>query len=714
MTDCNGKTITYGYDRMGNRVSIGYPGGEVVRYTYYKSGRVKTVTDAQGNVTEYTYDANGNVSQTRRADGSRENYAYNDAGLLERQTDVAANGTVLHDFQYAYDSEGNLIQAEGKGQADTAFLTTAEMTYDKNNRLTGYNGQEVRYDDRGNMVHGPLNGRMADFAYDCRNRLVSVTDADGSVTEYEYDAENVRTAKTERDLKTVYLTDRESAYSLVLQETVYAKNLLGIYAKEESKSTYTYGLGLVSEKKGEETLYYHYNHLGSTTELTKKDGGIKYRFRYGAYGELTDIRDEDGESCITPIVGQTILEALTDALADTGVSFLYNGQYGVVTDTNNLYYMRARYYNPQIKRFINRDVVNGDIMNSKSLNKYSYVQGNPITLTDPFGLSPIGGKPGDPKATGNFGNNDGKGGGDSKGGKLKDILKRMIPGVGAVCLMKDAADAWKRGDYFGAVSCAVGALGNIALTAGLLAMAGAPLAGFAAITGLAATIGAVATSGYAFGNALYYAAEEKRTTGSISADTKLNLVEKGAEMMLALDGGIKYAQSLETAAAAERTAAAGVKDSAPVDDSETLLIECKQSRREVAEQKLADAAKGSAGSGGVDFIGTDYGVSIHANQNEMVNSITNSGAVKVGNTGRTNEIGEIYSMTTPYGDMEIRVMRGQPNATNAYKGPRTINVRKGSIGINGTGEYVYANGARISGAVSKSMRKAIGHIHGQY
>ena len=37
--------------------------------------------------------------------------------------------------------------------------------------------------------------------------------------------------------------------------------------------------------------------------------------------------------------------------------------------------MRSRYYNPDIKRFINRDVVDGDITNSQSLNKYSYVQG---------------------------------------------------------------------------------------------------------------------------------------------------------------------------------------------------------------------------------------------------------------------------------------------------------------------------------------------------
>lgn len=48
--------------------------------------------------------------------------------------------------------------------------------------------------------------------------------------------------------------------------------------------------------------------------------------------------------------------------------------------------MRTRYYNVSIKRFINQDVVTGTIDNSKSLNKFAYVQGNPIKLTDPFRL----------------------------------------------------------------------------------------------------------------------------------------------------------------------------------------------------------------------------------------------------------------------------------------------------------------------------------------
>ncbi len=96
---------------------------------------------------------------------------------------------------------------------------------------------------------------------------------------------------------------------------------------------------------------------------------------YGSYGELFGIKDEKNN-----LIEQK----------NCPISFLYNGQYGIVTDQNTLYYMRARYYNTEIKRFINQDVVTGSIDNSQSLNRYSYVQGNPIRFIDPFGLCPDG------------------------------------------------------------------------------------------------------------------------------------------------------------------------------------------------------------------------------------------------------------------------------------------------------------------------------------
>ena len=68
--------------------------------------------------------------------------------------------------------------------------------------------------------------------------------------------------------------------------------------------------------------------------------------------------------------------------------FLYNGRDGVMSDENGLVYMRARYYSPTFKRFINADVVAGSITNAITLNRYAYANGNPVSNVDPFGLSP--------------------------------------------------------------------------------------------------------------------------------------------------------------------------------------------------------------------------------------------------------------------------------------------------------------------------------------
>ena len=47
--------------------------------------------------------------------------------------------------------------------------------------------------------------------------------------------------------------------------------------------------------------------------------------------------------------------------------------------------MRARYYSPELRRFINADILMGDINNSATLNRYAYANGNPISNIDPFG-----------------------------------------------------------------------------------------------------------------------------------------------------------------------------------------------------------------------------------------------------------------------------------------------------------------------------------------
>ena len=50
--------------------------------------------------------------------------------------------------------------------------------------------------------------------------------------------------------------------------------------------------------------------------------------------------------------------------------------------------MRARYYSPEMKRFINADIIAGQLSNAVTLNRFAYANGNPVSFVDPFGLSP--------------------------------------------------------------------------------------------------------------------------------------------------------------------------------------------------------------------------------------------------------------------------------------------------------------------------------------
>ena len=49
--------------------------------------------------------------------------------------------------------------------------------------------------------------------------------------------------------------------------------------------------------------------------------------------------------------------------------------------------MRARYYSPEMRRFINADIIPGEISNAITLNRFAYANGNPVSNVDPFGLS---------------------------------------------------------------------------------------------------------------------------------------------------------------------------------------------------------------------------------------------------------------------------------------------------------------------------------------
>lgn len=346
--DCE---VQYEYDELGNMIALTYPGGEIVRYEYYNDGQIRKMTSNSGGTIyewNYAYDAYGRLAEIKRPDGTKETREYNNDGTLKSQKEIKGT-VVISNATYSYNVFGEVIQKTTSQSGDVDKLTTIHMEYDDANRLIKWGNETVQYDDKGNMTYGPVNGIMQTLDYDCRNRLIQA----GGVT-YTYDAENTRISSTENGTTTEYVADTSGSLS----------QLLIAYESAGSTTTYYYGAeGLAGQYNNgsKERLFYHFDNIGSTTFLTNLAGEIVERYAYGTYGELLSTV----EKCIR---------------------FLYNGAYGVTTDSNGLYYMRARYYNPDIKRFINQDIKVGDISNGQGLNRYAYCEGNPISMVDPFGL----------------------------------------------------------------------------------------------------------------------------------------------------------------------------------------------------------------------------------------------------------------------------------------------------------------------------------------
>ena len=256
---------------------------------------------------------------------------------MTKRTVTDLNDVTLSEETFSYDAAGNLIG----GSSETGFV------YDANNRLISIGGEAVSYDADGNMLSMTLDGEERSLTYDSANRLLKAGDC-----EYAYNAEDIRIRNLCGEDETLYTYDTNTKLSRLLVKTTS-----GVTTK------YVYGMGLIGEETESTFKTYHFDYRGSTVAITDSAGTITDTFQYDTYGKQT---------------------------ARTGTSeiiFGYNGRDGVITDSNSLLYMRARYYSPELRRFINADIIAGEISNAITLNRYAYANGNPVSNVDPFGLS---------------------------------------------------------------------------------------------------------------------------------------------------------------------------------------------------------------------------------------------------------------------------------------------------------------------------------------
>ncbi len=175
------------------------------------------------------------------------------------------------------------------------------------------------------------------YVYDSANRLVSVN----STETYTYNGLGDRLTQN----GTQYVLDLNAGLTQVLSD---------------GENSYVYGLGRISQTNTT-TEYFLGDALGSVRQLSMTDGEIPLAQSYDPYGVVTYA---------------------------AGTSSTPYGFTGETTDANGLVYLRARYYNPADARFMSRDTWAGDYNSPLSLNRWMYVEGNPVNYVDPSGNRP--------------------------------------------------------------------------------------------------------------------------------------------------------------------------------------------------------------------------------------------------------------------------------------------------------------------------------------
>jgi RHS repeat-associated protein len=163
------------------------------------------------------------------------------------------------------------------------------------------------------------------------------------VSSYQYNGLGDRLQETVNGSTTTFMMDLNTGLTQALSD---------------GTNDYIYGVGRIAQVNTG-TEYFLGDALGSVRQLVNNTGEITYSRVYDPYGVITT----------------------TVGAAQT--SYGYTGEYS--GDSTQLLYLRARYYNTGMGRFISKDKWPGNTNQPISYNSWNYVQSNPINYADPSG-----------------------------------------------------------------------------------------------------------------------------------------------------------------------------------------------------------------------------------------------------------------------------------------------------------------------------------------
>jgi RHS repeat-associated protein len=327
-------SITYAYDSVGRRTAMTASGQQPVSYLYDNADRLIQINQGSSGV-EFSYDADNRRTSLTLPDGITVTYGYDSASQL---TSLSYNlgGNVLGNMTYTYDAAGQITGSGGSFARTNVSTAVSGVSYNSNNELSQIGNSPLTYDANGNLLSDGSNA----YSWDARNQLVSI---DGIANaSFQYDPFGRRRQKTVAGTTTGYLYDGQNIIQELDAGAPTATLLTGlaideIFARTDSSGTSSFLTGT----------------LNSRLALADATGAITANYTYSPFG-------------------------VTTSTTSSSNVFQFTGR---ENDGTGLYYYRARYYNPQIGRFISEDPVPF----STNGNLYRYVSNNPISNYDPTG-----------------------------------------------------------------------------------------------------------------------------------------------------------------------------------------------------------------------------------------------------------------------------------------------------------------------------------------
>ncbi|MCX5805758.1 MAG: penicillin-insensitive murein endopeptidase [Proteobacteria bacterium] len=373
MSDSDGNRTDYKYDPVGRLSGIYAPNNDYVAFRYDDGGRLAEKWLSNGVNTQYTYNPDNSLAKVVNLTSSssvisQHDYTYDPFG--NRQTHTEQIGSTNTPYKYIYDALNRLTEVWnnsnntlkerygydplGNRKTKTDGTNIVYYVYDAANQLNSIrqgseNGAVVvnlHYDYNGNMDQKTEDEgtTVTDITYDALNRLTQVNKTGQSTQTYAYDDQGRRISKTVGASTTNFLYNGPDIIAEYTNWTTAA-------------AQYTHGPNMddpIIRTAGTAKQYYHQDGLGSVVAVSDQTGATTGTQRFDAWG---------------------------NKIAGSGTIPQY-GYTGREPDETGLIYYRARYYDPTIGRFTQRDPIG---MNG-GINPYAYVNANPVNFTDPMGL----------------------------------------------------------------------------------------------------------------------------------------------------------------------------------------------------------------------------------------------------------------------------------------------------------------------------------------